>query len=226
LRGLLVIVTGVGTAIGKTHVAEALLHAWGRRSRVTGLKPIESGVEPGVDTDAARLARASTFHVKQQGIALRAPLSPHLAARRENVAISVPEIVRLVDDAREAAEGVLVELPGGLFTPIADDALNLDLALRLRADVTLLVAPDRLGVLHDTISAVRAATSALRIDAVLLVAPDQPDASTGTNAAEIERHARIAVAAVLPRAPPDALSILPAVERLVASWIGHPQPIP
>jgi len=218
----LVVVTGVGTGIGKTHVGEALLFAWGRRARVVGLKPIESGLNGATESDAHRLARASTFHVKRPGVALRQPVSPHLAARNQNVRIPVRDIICQVEQARNAADGVLVELAGGLFTPITDDLLNADLASALRPDVTLLIAPDRLGVLHDTIAAVRAAANpawtAPRIHSVLLIAPERGDASTGTNAAEIPRFTGIPVSATLPRAPSQALSAHPAIAALVASW--------
>ena len=84
-RAALIVVTGTGTGIGKTHIAEAILRAWARHrpgARLIGLKPIESGVSVGAVTDSGRLAAASTFHVKQSGYALSAPLSPHLAARQ------------------------------------------------------------------------------------------------------------------------------------------------
>jgi len=51
---------------------------------------------------------------------------------------------------------------------------------------TSLVAPDRLGVLHDVLAATRAAASVgLAFSAVVLVAPEAPDPSTGRNALEL-----------------------------------------
>jgi dethiobiotin synthetase len=67
IRAALVVVTGTGTSIGKTHFAEALILAWRRTARVLGLKPIESGVVPGALTDVERLQAVSSFHVKQSG---------------------------------------------------------------------------------------------------------------------------------------------------------------
>ena len=131
---MLVVVTGTGTGIGKTHVAEALLRAWARHqpgARLVGLKPIESGVTPGAASDAARLAAASTFHVKQLGYALSAPLSPHLAAREEGLTIDAANIVESVERVTRTADGVLVELPGGLFTPIGPGRTNADLLAAL-----------------------------------------------------------------------------------------------
>jgi len=61
MKAPLIVVTGTGTEIGKTHVAGALLLAWARvlaeagmgDATVVGLKPVESGVTGG----AVRTAR-------------------------------------------------------------------------------------------------------------------------------------------------------------------------
>jgi dethiobiotin synthetase len=206
----LIVVSGTGTGIGKTHFAEALLLAWGRRAaRVAGWKPVESGVvDPGPLTDAERLRRASTFHVKQVPQSFPEPLSPHLAARLHGVVLRAADLLPPIARARAEADVVVVELPGGLFTPLAHDLLNADFAASMDPDAVLLVAPDRLGVLHDVTAAVRAsATVPLRIAGIVLVAPDVPDASTGTNAAELASLVEPPVVVTLPRAQPPALAL-------------------
>ena len=233
----MVVVTGTGTGIGKTHVSEALLRAialLGRR--VAGLKPVETGVGPGVRTDAARLEAVSTFHVKpspEPEPLLRAhpspdrapytfpqPISPHLAAREAGApAIRVDAIRDYVDDAAATGDFVLVELAGGLFSPISDNAFNADVAARLAPDVTLLVAPDRLGVLHDVFAALRAAcTVPLGLDAILLSAPETRDASTGRNGPEIRRLAPQTPVFELPRADPATLASDPALRALLREF--------
>ena len=211
-RGRLVLVTGTGTGIGKTHFAEALLLRWGRSARVAGVKPIESGVDGRSLSDAQRLAAASTFHVKQSGHAFSAPLSPHLAARDEGIAIRLEVVATSIAQARELAEGLVVELPGGLFTPLDDWTFNADLARMLAPDAVLFVAPDRLGVLHDVTAATRAAaTVALSIAGIVLVAPESPDPSTGRNAAELGRLIPVPVLALLPRGTPSELADMPDI---------------
>lgn len=223
--GRVVIVAGTGTEIGKTHAAEALLLAWRRSRRVVGIKPIESGVREGTATDAERLAAASSFHVKQKGYAFSPALSPHLAARDDGVEIRPEAVAQLVRDAREQADEVVVELAGGLFSPISDGLFNADLAARLRPDAILLVAPDRLGVLHDVTATLRAAfATPLRITGVVLVTPEHPDASTGRNAGELARLTGVPVLAVLPRGTPSALAELPGVAQIVEAVAGRAQP--
>jgi dethiobiotin synthetase len=215
-QGRLVVIGGTGTSIGKTHLAEALLHAWRRSARVVGIKPIESGVVDHLVSDAQRLAAASSFHVKQGGYALSAALSPHLAARDEGVEIRPDVAVQFVHDAREQADGVVVELAGGLFTPIAEGISNADLVARLEAETVFLVASDRLGVLHDLTATIRAAsTIPLPITGIVLMAPEHPDSSTGRNADEVRRTTGVPVLAVLPRGTPIALAETPALRQLV-----------
>jgi dethiobiotin synthetase len=207
MRGRLVVVTGTGTGIGKTYVAEALLLALGRKGvRAAGIKPIESGADVS-PSDAARLRAASSFHVKHSGVSLPEPVSPHLAARRAGIEVDVDQ---LIADARGCLGDVavlLVELPGGLFSPLTDRVINAEFAAGLAPDALLLVAPDRLGVLHETVATARAAAAVgLTVDAIVLVAPDHPDGSTGTNASELVRFVAASVMGTVPRGPLSVLA--------------------
>jgi dethiobiotin synthetase len=220
MTGCLVVIAGTGTEIGKTHVTEAILLALeAAGARAAGLKPIESGVG-GEDagSDASRLRRASTFHVKPFGVALRAPVSPHRAARAEGVTLDLEDLAAKVHAAVPGGDLLLVELPGGLFTPLAEHTVNADFVALLRPDVLLLVAPDRLGVLHDVLAATRAAQAAsLGVHGIVLVTPERPDASTGSNAADLAAYSAIPVLATVPRAPPALLAADPSVALIVAA---------
>jgi dethiobiotin synthetase len=204
----LLVVTGTGTDVGKTHVATALLRAWGTTRKVFGYKPVESGVgAAGLGDDARRLAEASTFHVKRSlfGYAFGPPISPHLAARRDGVVVDIAKIATQVAELRSEVEGLVVELAGGLFSPLSRETVNLDLAKALQATAILLVAPDRIGVLHDVGATVRAANaSGLSLQGIALCAPAVSDASTGTNVTELMDITGLCVLASFPRAPLDA----------------------
>jgi dethiobiotin synthetase len=206
-RRNLVLVTGTGTGIGKTHLGEAILRALPRDVRAIGLKPVESGVEEGVLSDAERLARASTFHVQHFRLALRTPVAPTVAARLEGVVIDAERLRGEIARVRALADLALVELPGGLFSPFVDRTLNIDFGAALAPDATLLVAPDRLGVIHDVMAAVAAARArAFHVTCLALVAPDKPDASSGTNAAEIGSLLPDLPLVAVPRGSPEALA--------------------
>lgn len=186
--GRLVVVTGVGTEVGKTTLAVSLVRCLAAAGvQVAGYKPVESGLMPGVAGDAAALDGASTFHVKPSPLyAFVAPISPHLAAERCGVPIDLPPIVAAVEEARSRVEVVVVELAGGLFTPLGPQDDNAYLLAALRPDEALLVVPDALGALHHArAAAIAAEARGLERLHLVLVAPAKPDASTGTNEAAL-----------------------------------------
>lgn len=185
--GRRIVLVGTGTGIGKTHLGVALVRALAASGvEVAGLKPVESGVGSGV-TDAELLAGAGVFHVKQPPpYRLAAPLSPHLAAPMEGVSIRLAPIVQWVDSVEAAV--LVVETAGALLSPLAPGLTNLDLTAALAPDALVMVAPDRLGVLHDVTAALfalRHLEPRLPEPVVALMAPAEPDASTGINGAEL-----------------------------------------
>jgi dethiobiotin synthetase len=226
----LVVITGTGTGIGKTYVATLFVRAWSRQlgaGRILGLKPIETGGQ----ADGTALGRASTFHVTRitPPYLFTDPVSPHLAARREGRSIDVGVVADWVGQARAAqgVDGVVVELAGGLYSPLSDAATNADVVRHLHPTATVLVAPDRLGVLHDVLSTTTAARAfGIELAGLLLSAPEHADSSTGTNAAELARILpSIEVLAALKRgASVDAL--MPAVERVLVTPRAERPPTP
>jgi dethiobiotin synthetase len=218
-----IVVVGTGTGIGKTWLSCHLIRALRLRGlHVLGLKPIESGVTPLSTTDGGELARASFDDADvAQALELSAPyrlpepISPHLAARRAGTAIDLEMTLRYVRAQESAAESrrpldiCCVETAGGLFSPLAAGLTNWDLARALEPARWLLVAPDALGVLHDVTATLRATASLGRLpDAVALCRSRPVDASTGTNADEIERLGIAARPCVFPDDGPAGLSRL------------------
>ena len=221
MPGPLIVVTGTGTGIGKTHVACAALRRAAEHGPVLGYKPVESGLDGPGPSDAARLEAASTFHVQQSpGLRLRAPLSPHLAARLEGKRLDWSEIVRFVTNTRAAGVPMLLELPGGLFSPLADGFRSVDALASLEPTATVLLAPNRLGVLHD-IGATLAGAKSLGavLHAVGLVDPDTADDSTAHNPAEVQTLIDSAWLGVWPRGSGAELSRCDATAALVRLWL-------
>jgi dethiobiotin synthetase len=209
------VVSGTGTGVGKTHICEALILALRRGGRrAVGLKPIESGFEPG-RSDSDRLAAASAFHVKHDGLRFRAAVSPHLAARLEGAEVSLDRVARLVQEAAAVCESLVIELPGGLFTPLNQSSVNADMVRLIEPRHLVMVSVDRLGVLHDTISAMRAASAeSLSVSAVVLTEPDRVDASTGTNIVELQIFIPHVMFLSVPRAEANELAGAPAIAKL------------
>lgn len=180
-----VLVFGTGTGIGKTFATAAIARALrGRGQAVRALKPVESGTDPD-PTDALELAEAAGHVLVPPAYALKAPLSPHLAARQERKTIRAYTVRAWVHQHSSAL--TLVETAGGLMSPLAKGFNNLDLVRLLDPHAVLVVALDRLGVLHELaccLEVIRTRAPHVPVD-LLLNAPTQADASTGTNANEI-----------------------------------------
>ena len=83
-----------------------------------------------------------------------------------------------------------------------ESLLNIDVVRSLGADFVLIVAPDRLGVLHDVLAAARGARAkGVAFDAIVLVAPELSDASTHRNCYELSLFVDNCPIYEVPRAP-------------------------
>jgi dethiobiotin synthetase len=225
MAGTRIVLVGTGTGIGKTHLGVALVRALGSAGlAVAGLKPVESGVGMGI-SDADLLATAGTFHVKQEPpYRLAAPLSPHLAAPLEGLTVRLTPILQWVGQVQ--ADWLVIETAGALLSPLAPGVTNLDLAEALEPDEVLLVAPDRLGVLHDVTAALfalRHLAPGLPDPIVVLQPPPEPDASTGTNAWELLVLQIARRVTTLPRAAPASDAVQGVVRDLLRMlWPAAP----
>lgn len=222
-----VVILGTGTEVGKTYVTRLLARRLTTLHGVAAvaLKPIETGLATLETSDFAALATSARAPLATRPIhAFRRAVSPHLAARDEGATIDPGAVVRWVraEEAHLAASseadvGVsLVETAGAAFSPLGAGVTNHDLARALEPAAWVLVAPDRLGVLHDLAVTLRAL--ARPPDAVVLSTP-LVDTSTGTNAAELRALGIADPAAVVPHGggegvPLDELDAL--TRRLLA----------
>ncbi len=159
-------------------------------------------------------AARATFHVKQR-YTFVPPISAHRAAAEAGIAIE-PAVI--VADARAARQrsALLLELPGGLYSPLSLALRNADLITALSPTLHVLLAPNRLGVLHDVLVA-RAAYPA--IDAVLLTPAASADVSQSANADDL-RALGVPCLGTLPRESPEVLANHPLIESLVARLLG------
>ncbi len=164
------VVAGAGTDIGKTFITALLvrrLRAAGRA--VLALKPVASGVpDPGdaafAATDTARLLAAQGLALTPASLAacspwrFAAPLSPDMAAAAEGQTVTLEAVADFCRARIAAADPdgvVLVEGAGGVMSPIASDALNLDLIKALACPVVL-VAGSYLGAISHALTAIEA----------------------------------------------------------------------
>ena len=166
-----IFITGSGTDVGKTFIAERLVKALSEHRIVSVRKPVESDCAQEGDTlvtkDAAALqAQSNAGESIEQVCPYRFELcaSPELAAKAGDKTLSLSNLV----EASQAPNFVVVEGAGGLYSPIAQQALNIDLAKALALPL-ILVVKDELGAINQALLTDKAARSAgLSVLAIVL----------------------------------------------------------
>lgn len=156
-----VFVTATGTDVGKTFVTAGLIRELRRQGRsVQALKPVISGFDPiavgtsdtGVILDALGRDSTSDAIAAISPWRFAAPLSPDMAARRENRSVDFDELLRFCRKATAGLGTLLIEGVGGIMVPLDDRHTVLDWMDALRLPV-LLVAGSYLGTISHTLSA-------------------------------------------------------------------------
>ena len=145
-------VTATGTDIGKTYVTAGLVKALSAKA----IKPIVSGFDGG--GDAAALLEAMGEAPTLENIArmsawrFAAPLSPDMAAARENRFIDFAELVTFT--RQSVKDGlVFVEGVGGVMVPLTATHTTLDWMAEVKLPL-ILVTGSYLGTLSHTLTAV------------------------------------------------------------------------
>lgn len=169
-----IFVTGTDTGIGKTTYCRALLR---REPASTYWKPVQTGWPEDDDTAVVGAARSLP------GIRLRDPVSPHLAAEREGVRLTLD---RILGPVRGFHGRIVVEGAGGLLVPLAPDLMQTDL-MRALGLPAVVVARDRLGTINHTLLTLEALRSrGIAVARVVLLGGD-------ANRASLEAFGRVEV---------------------------------
>jgi len=175
-RGWVTLATDTG--MGKTHVTAHLARLLRERGQtVRARKPVETGCEARDGeywpADGARLHEAAGGVDSLETVCpirFATPVAAPEAARREGQELRFErDLAPLLAPSREP-DGTLwlIESAGGLLSPLAEDALNVDLA-RYTGLPVLLISPDRLGTLSSTLAAAEALDRrGIQLDAIIL----------------------------------------------------------
>ena len=141
------VVTGTDTGIGKTVFSAALAGAldgyyW---------KPVQSGLDEETDSETVRrLSGLSAERIFPEAWRLQTPVSPHLSAEIDGVAID-PDALRLPETDRP----LVVEGAGGLLVPLTRQSTYIDVFARWGRPV-ILCARTGLGTINHTLLSVEA----------------------------------------------------------------------
>jgi len=217
-------ITATGTDIGKTFVTAGLArHIRAAGQAVDAIKPVISGFDPDAWQESdpatllAALGRPVTLEEAEKISPWRfaAPLSPHMAARREGRAIEFQEVVEFCRRSMAARRGILlIEGIGGIMVPLDDRRTVLDWMSVLRIPIVL-VAGTYVGTMSHTLTSLEVLVRRnLNVAAVVVNESEASTASLEDTVATLQRFANSIDVVGIPRLTPGATDH-PAFARIV-----------
>ena len=150
-------IAGTDTEVGKTYVTCLICKYFKSKGyKVGALKPVESGVKYLDNPDYKRIAKASGDKEKRL-YTLSEPLAPYIAAKIDNVVIEKEKILNFynTDIMKKTYDYYFIEGAGGLFVPLNDNLLYIDLIKEFNSNV-ILIARTNLGTVNHTLLSIEA----------------------------------------------------------------------
>jgi dethiobiotin synthetase len=153
------LVTGTDTGVGKTVVTAALAAAaTAAGASVAVLKPAQTGIAPGIESDVDAVVRLAAPAVARSLADFPAPLAPLVAAESaDKPPLALDAVLAAVSALRSSHDLVLVEGAGGLLVPMGPGWTNADVAQQL-GEPALVVVRAGLGTLNHTALTLEALT--------------------------------------------------------------------
>jgi len=180
-------VTGTDTGVGKTVVSALLSAALG----ATYWKPIQTGAREGTDRRTViQLTGLRRSQTAREIYRFSPPVSPHLAAQRAGVSISISKISHAM---RTIRGNLIVEGAGGVLVPVTGSLLMIDMMADLRLPI-LLVSRTTLGTINHTLLSL-ASLRARKLDVKGVILVGNPDRE---NLKAIERYGDVQVVGTVP----------------------------
>lgn len=156
-------VTATNTNIGKTYTTKLLLREFASRGLLVGaIKPIETGVMDDYAADGEELLdtikelNPKLWSLDVSDVVVMTyelGAAPFVASK--NKKLDLKKIVSKIEEMENLCDVVIIEGAGGLYVPIDDKYMMIDLIKELDAKV-LLVTHCSLGCINDTLLSVRA----------------------------------------------------------------------
>ncbi|WP_324172320.1 dethiobiotin synthase [Sulfurimonas sp.] len=153
-----IFVTATNTDIGKTYTTKLLLKEYASRGlRVGVMKPIETGVVDGFCPDGEELlSLVKELNIEFKDIYVKdivpiqyeLPAAPFVASK--NTPLDIKKIDNAIQKLGKLCDILIIEGAGGLYVPIDEKIMMIDLIAYLDAS-TLLVTHCSLGCINDTL---------------------------------------------------------------------------
>ncbi len=169
-----VFITGSNTGVGKTTVSVDIIKHLRKNRQIVVRKPVETDCEVVngvyVPKDAINLNKACSSGESVETVCpfcFEQEVSPEEAGIRSRRPLNLDDLVRACN-SRADDSFVFVEGAGGLYSPIANKALNSDLAAKLGLPIVIVVR-NELGAVGQALLTINAAKSQqLKIVCVVL----------------------------------------------------------
>ncbi|MBT5934941.1 dethiobiotin synthase [Sulfurimonas sp.] len=152
-----IFVTATNTDIGKTYTTKLLLKEYASRGLKVGvIKPIETGVIDNVYPDGDMLLSLvkklnpafKNLNVQDiVPISYSLPAAPFVASNAKK--LNINKIITAIEDLEKLCDVLIIEGAGGLYVPLDEEYMLIDLIKELNA-ATLLVTHCSLGCINDT----------------------------------------------------------------------------
>ncbi|MCK9472641.1 dethiobiotin synthase [Sulfurimonas sp.] len=153
-----IFITATNTDIGKTYTTKLLLKEFASRGLSVGvIKPIETGVVDGYAHDAEELLECvkelnpKLWSLEAEDIVpivYELAAAPYIASG--NTPLDLKKIKMKIEELEALCDVVVIEGAGGLYVPIDEEYMMIDLISKLDA-VALLVTHCSLGCINDTL---------------------------------------------------------------------------
>lgn len=198
---------GTDTEVGKTYTAALVASHFRQQGKRVGVyKPVASGClkrgDQLVAEDAIALWEAAGRPRTLEEVCpqrFEQPLAPPEAAAAEGRQVDAERLRSGAEPWETDCDVLIIEGAGGLFSPLAEGVLNIDLAKQLQADLVL-VAANRLGVIHQVLATCGAAEHAgLSPRGLFLCSPTPTaDPSLSGNPRQIARYCSVPILGIVP----------------------------
>ena len=151
-----IFIVGTGTDIGKTFISGGIMHTLNKNNiNASYFKPVQSGTPKDEDDALSDIEFVKKISNTKQDIkdmntySFKEPISPHLAAKKNNILIDKEQILRKYKKLQEIYDYTVIEGAGGVIVPITEDYYIYDLIKDMNSKV-IVVADSRVGTINQT----------------------------------------------------------------------------
>jgi dethiobiotin synthetase len=160
-------VTAIHTDSGKTLVSAILAEAL----QADYWKPVQCGTDQRDLKTVKELVDNDHCLFYEEAYLLKAPLSPHAAAKKEGKEIRLKDISLPLTDGHD----LIIEGAGGLLVPLNDQEYVIDIAEKFKAEI-ILVSNIYLGSINHTLLSINEIKRrGLKVKGIIFNGPENPE---------------------------------------------------